>query len=155
MKEEKLNSISRIIIIFCIIIVIVIILIIIFNKLMIKRVIEYEKYKYYDEDYVAQYENKILKNYDEYKEFIGGQKLLLTEKDFEKSYYGILFFGNSCNSEFVGISEIEYVDPIRISVKMKEKNNGICNDKKIILIPLPKNKIKEQKEIIYTYISII
>ena len=40
MKEEKLNSISRIIIIFCIIIVIVIILIIIFNKLMIKRVIE-------------------------------------------------------------------------------------------------------------------
>ena len=153
MKKEKLNSISRIIIIFCIIVVFVIILIIIFNKSMIKNVVEYEKYKYYDDEYVAQYENKILKNYDEYKEFIGGQKVLLKEKDFEKNYYGILFFGSSCNSEFIGISEIEYVDPVRILVKMKEKHNGICNDKKIILIPLSKDKIKEQEEIIYTYVS--
>ena len=54
---------------------IAIILIIIFNKSTIKNVVEYEKFKYYDDDYVAQYENKILKNYAEYKEFIGGQKV--------------------------------------------------------------------------------
>ncbi len=119
------------------------------------NVIDYKEYKHYDEEYIDKYNQKILKSYDEYREFIGNQEVLLNKKDFKNKHYAILFVFNSCNYEYSGIDidygDLQYNESIHIQVKVKEIKGHECNNQKIMLVPLLKNKTINQDRIKYSY----
>lgn len=122
------------------------------------NVVDYKKYKYYDEEYIDKYSGKILKNYDEYLEFIASQELLLNKKDFEKKNYAIVFIFDSCSSKYLGIRNIDYGnskynESIVIQVKVKELDGNKCNNQKIILVPISKDKAINQDRVKYSFIS--
>lgn len=122
------------------------------------NVIDYKEYKQYDKEYIDKYNQKILKNYDEYREFIGNQEVLLNKNDFKNKHYAILFVFNSCNYEYSGIDidygDLQYNESIHILVKVKEIKGNECNNQKIILVPLLKNKTTNQDRVKYSYINI-
>lgn len=130
-----------------------------FYKSTIRNVIDYKKYKYYDEEYINKYSGKILKSYEEYKEFVGNQEILINQKDFEKSYYAIIFVFDSCSSKYLGIKSIDYGNPkynesISILAKIKDFGGEKCNDQKIVLVPIPKDKAINQDKVIYSFVGI-
>ncbi len=121
-------------------------------------VVDYKKYKYYDEAYIGKYSGKILKNYDEYKEFVGDQEILLNKKDFEKKHYAIIFVFDSCSSEYLGIKRVSYGnsksnESISIQVKVKELEGNKCNNQKIVLVPISKDKSINQDRVKYSFVS--
>jgi len=120
--------------------------------------VDYKKYKYYDEEYIDKYSGKILKNYDEYLEFIGNQGLLLNKKDFEKNNYAIIFIYDSCSSKYLGIRNIDYGnskenESIVMSVNIKDFESSKCNNQKIVLVPLNKDKSNNHEKVNYSFIS--
>lgn len=122
------------------------------------NVVDYKKYKYYDEEYIDKYSGKILKSYDEYLEFIANQGLLLNRKDFEKRHYAVLFIFDSCSYKYSGI-DVDYGNPkynesINIQVKVKGLGGNKCNNQKIVLVPIPKDKAINQDRVKYSFISI-
>lgn len=122
------------------------------------NVVDYKKYKYYDEEYIDKYSGKILKNYDEYLEFIASQELLLNKKDFEKKNYAVIFVFDSCRFKYSGI-DVDYGNPkynesINIQVKVKELGENKCNNQKIVLVPLHKDKANNHDKVIYSFVGV-
>lgn len=136
---------------------IVLILGLYFSKSSI-NVVDYKKYKYYDKEYIDKYSGKILKSYDEYLEFIANQGLLLNRKNFEKRNYAVLFIFDSCRFKYSGI-DVDYGNPkynesISIQVKVKELYGNKCNNQKIILVPIPKEKAINQDRVKYSFVGV-
>lgn len=122
------------------------------------NVVDYKEYKYFDEEYIDKYSGKILKSYDEYLEFIANQGLLLNRKDFEKKHYAVLFIFDSCSYKYSGIDvdygNLKYNESISIKVKVKELEGDKCNNQKIILVPIPKDKAINQDRVKYSFVGI-
>jgi len=122
------------------------------------NIVDYKKYKYYDEEYIDKYNGKILKSYDEYLEFIVNQGLLLNRKDFEKKFYAVLFIFDSCRFKYSGI-DVDYGNPkynesINIQVQVKELGGNKCNNQKIVLVPISKDKALNHDRVIYSFVGV-
>ena len=156
---KKTKSIIKI----CLIIVVISALGLVFYNNFIKapyRPIKYFKtIKYegsnFNYDNVSKYDGKIIKNYEDYKDFEKAYNIktnLITE-DFNKNNYVIVFAVNDyCGGSINGIRDVKTHDK---DIEIDIGYNGSCGpcapEYYLYIIPIEKDKIKDNTTVSYKY----